>query len=110
MGKFPFGALVARRQWSRPVQATFHKPRRRVRRGLLHTESLSTRTGIQLIRRQVFLVGGFGSDGVVVIASCFRDHLGMRWSIAGGQAIITLRSLLLSNRFDSAYYILCDAR
>ena len=33
---------------------------------------------------------------------------GMRWSVRGGQAILTLRAWLQSNRFDSGWAVLSD--
>ena len=44
-----------------------------------------------------------------VVVSYIMKCSGMRWNIAGGQAILTLRSLVQSNRWNAAWELIQTA-
>ena len=63
------------------------------------------------LRRQGLIIG----SGIVEAAN--KTHIserlersGMRWGIAGGQAVLTFRSLVISGRFDCAWERIMQAR
>lgn len=90
------------------------KPRRtgqsaRDRRGINYFKRHSHRMNYHRLKRRKLPIGSGVVEGTCRwLVSDRMKRTGMRWDTAGGQAILTLRALVHSDRFDSAWRLLAD--
>ena len=89
--------------------------KRSFRRKKLTTELRYFRNRIDMMRYAEFVRKGLPIGTGVTEAACKTlvtqrmKRSGMRWTISGGQGVLTLRSLLQSNRWDSGWTLLKES-
>ena len=82
-----------RRQAIHKALAYFREHRHRMRYGVLRAQNLPIGSGVV-------------EAACKTLVSQRLKRAGMRWRTAGGQAILTLRALCQSDRFDRAWQLL----